>query len=1347
MAEPQEPQATIGGVSQQEPKAKPKSIEDLIAGSQNDVAPAVVPQKTETMPWIGSGADFNPFTMAGRFGEGMYRDVVGLRELAGGAPMSQERYFGQPESIVGGAVQGIAEFMTLFSGAKAGIKAVGKIPWVAKEAGLVSKGGKASRALKYGEALAAGGVADFIMSDQGAALSEFLRTLPSETAQQIGSILATEKDDTALTRRLKGTLEGIITGGVLDAVTAGLKAFGHSMHGERVSAQQAAEEAGILAEKAEREEAAKAAQKDAVKPDSPPPSLTSEDFEFASDLRGSKEQVTPGMAARADAAEREVEGLPPAPATGTHYPALTEALGPIRAREYLDQVKARAEKPMSGISQIPGTEVGESIKRAEAGRVTPWQLDDDDLLITELRRKDANTRQWEQPRDTIEVHRLAERLADETAPNFMVEPHLEQMLMDRGLMAEWSGSKLSRAEEVRMEALVEAAKRKPALARQLAKLHRVTRIYSALAEGHANETIRLAKEAVANEADELLQARALDAIVFQRMLAAEVRAARSEMGRGLGSLSNQLHLTRDEVVGLKEKIKNGYKPSTLEQFALESAETPYVPLTPLVGQSEKYLEKITQLGGKTKIMDVIRATAALSGIELPGATKIGAVRKLADSLYAPKFLEFPLEWFINALVSGPRTIANVLQQQTVQGMFWQPVRRMIGAKLSQIPAAMRGDKAAIEAYGDVARGAWRTVANTFNTKTMQGVPRLVKLALSTGETTAMEAAEGTFAKTYRGKPKITYDGIRSWIKENMPNVDPDGAYPTMIYWLATEKGLNAGHYIRLPGRLLTATDELTKQVVLRANIAGELEVMSSKRFPHDPNAAAKWADDAFQEIIGKEGKLRTADVVKQQANAEARDLQMITGMSDAETREHAGKLFDARMEKDADLQRLVDFAGDQANEAAATLSPPPGSSTDALLRWANNAVWPRFFLPFIRSSYSNISSALRPLDIAGWAELIRNARTPQTAKTLGALKHRLSKDLLSLDPRVRADAMGRIATSAMMLSTVSWLASQEDENGLPRITGAGPKSKSARSILRDAGWLPYSVSIPGIGRVSYARADPAATMVGIFADVMTLGKYASEEDFPTLEKVVNAGILATTESIRSKTYLQGLVDITDVFTGEKSIFDWGRKQLGSAVIPNVVPQVLNAFQPEESAKDVQNMLDLAAKRMVFWSDDVPNLYDVMGKPKKAAEFAGPDLLSGWQYTNVNDNEVRRELANIGATFDRPDKTRGGIDLLDFKTKDGTNAYERWQQLIGKEAPGGKTLEQMTRQIIKQPWYQKMSPKSFPGNESPRLRVIRNLIERYRSYGYWKLTQEIPELAQAQQKLVSSKMSSLGMLPR
>jgi len=180
-------------------------------------------------------------------------------------------------------------------------------------------------------------------------------------------------------------------------------------------------------------------------------------------------------------------------------------------------------------------------------------------------------------------------------------------------------------------------------------------------------------------------------------------------------------------------------------------------------------------------------------------------------------------------------------------------------------------------------------------------------------------------------------------------------------------------------------------------------------------------------------------------------------------------------------------------------------------------------------------------------------------------------------------------------------------------------------------------------------------------------------------------------------------------------------------------------------REVRSMMDVVWKRMPGFRGSLPIKRNMFGEPVEPTQnFAHNKFLLGedssiapWvalanpiSYSTVSDDVLDKEIAALGRGFAPPNAKRGGIELK-LLTNEGSEqtAYDRWQQLQGEVELDGKTLREAMTEVIKEPGYQVLPLESDDDLDSPRIRVLRKLINKFRDSAYSQVLQEFPEARQ------------------
>jgi len=345
-----------------------------------------------------------------------------------------------------------------------------------------------------------------------------------------------------------------------------------------------------------------------------------------------------------------------------------------------------------------------------------------------------------------------------------------------------------------------------------------------------------------------------------------------------------------------------------------------------------------------------------------------------------------------------------------------------------------------------------------------------------------------------------------------------------------------------------------------------------------------------------------------------------------------------------------------------------GSLGNKLMSMRNHNIAFRFIVPFMRT----------PANILKYAY----ERTP-----VGFFKA-AKRGLTSVQ---RSELLARATMGTVFMGMAAEMAQQ----GL--ITGTGQfMDKNERDRKYAGGWRPNSFKVFG-KYISYARIDPASTIVGIAADLNDLA-----HRFPSMIKnkdaesaAINALMSFIGNSV-NKTYLRGAFDLFNAITEPPSSTAKKNKvlrTLATSPIPSVSGAIARATDPY--IREVNSMLDAVKNKIPGLSKTLPAAIDITGKPVKRE--GGPiwQMIVPATISTEKDNPVLNELNRLNVSMGMPSKT----------TKAGKMEPGKYARMTSQE------WDYISRQIsstISQPFYRKIS-------DEVKTRILKSIISRQRSW--------------------------------
>lgn len=332
---------------------------------------------------------------------------------------------------------------------------------------------------------------------------------------------------------------------------------------------------------------------------------------------------------------------------------------------------------------------------------------------------------------------------------------------------------------------------------------------------------------------------------------------------------------------------------------------------------------------------------------------------------------------------------------------------------------------------------------------------------------------------------------------------------------------------------------------------------------------------------------------------------------------------------------------------------------------------------------------------------------------------------------VGATALGKMGVGTALWTGAAFLAHEG------RITPGGPRDADLRRQL-GPDWKPYSfVTYNEDGSKNYtpfSRFDPYSHFFTIAADIHEISGKLADKD---MQEIASRATMAVMQNISSKTYLRGLTDVMEAFTGDDaSINKWVRSRVASYV-PNLV-QVLNT---DDEVKDMRTWFDGFRSRIPGWSSSVEAKRDNFGE--KVMTPSGYPYNAFWPFASYRgtDDPVRLELAALSRTKDEPkfpvpNPKQGPLDLREITNPEtGQSAYDRWLELASVQKVGGKTLHESMGDLMNSSVYQKARARMADGDSTYKgaalaISLVRERFQLYEDQTLIQLKREFPGLGKS-----------------
>ena len=520
-----------------------------------------------------------------------------------------------------------------------------------------------------------------------------------------------------------------------------------------------------------------------------------------------------------------------------------------------------------------------------------------------------------------------------------------------------------------------------------------------------------------------------------------------------------------------------------------------------------------------------------------------------------------------------------------------------------------------------------------------------------------------------------------------------------------------GHVVRAPSRFLKGQDEFAKQLSFRSNLKATV-LTDARRMSQLDFENLGYRNKA--EFIS--GEIDKATLSKE-ALAEKWETMVAYGRVPDEP-----KIRDAWIKENIGLANTESsYAAKALEEARETTFTTPlneglGKSTAQLVQ---NYPFLRMFMPFVTTPMNILRTAFE--------------RTP----VLGLMTRNNLKKFLNGTPEEKAMVRGNQAYGA----AVSFMAFNYAMQG--KITGGGPSFKRdpAKAKLWNASpdWQPYSLNAGTAEKpnwIELKRLDPHGTLFGVIGDIYEMHEYSQQDnvELPKLSAMVFASFA---NNVTSKTWMQGLNEITTLLSGDVSPREVNRILASRAA--QFVPFSAMSMQLNQSineqVREIRTVADQIKARIYQpLGERIGMGYDTLEVKHDwltGEEVDSPDYMLGYIRAKKLDKgeipagKLYAELRKLNHPFQGPDRKIDGLIELDAKS------FQRYNELVGTVKIGGKTLLQSLNNTIDSARYDKDGTyDETRSQESHRVRLINMKIQRYKKFAKRKLYIENPELMDA-----------------
>lgn len=671
-----------------------------------------------------------------------------------------------------------------------------------------------------------------------------------------------------------------------------------------------------------------------------------------------------------------------------------------------------------------------------------------------------------------------------------------------------------------------------------------------------------------------------------------------------------------------------------------------------------------------------------------------AINKIADKTRGARLFNMVREYWINSLLSGPATqVVNLLGSQLTYVL--RSVEKAVGATL--------------EGNFELARA---TLQYSFNVSAITDAFKLAAQAVKKGEPITAQNSR-MFDDVRNSNKAITEDSAR------LVGADPGSAFGTALRHI--------GNIVRIPSRGLLVGDEFFKALNYRTYVKTELAAQGLKKgyrgkqlatyVKEGTDAYVTEGGRAFNEVnlmIDARRAAEKANVPFEKFDTFVEDYIKKHNPDTYQVPDGAGGFnVITKQERGGLSQRALQWAKENTH----TQDSENGIARNLSQTIAQNP-YLTFVVPFVRTPTNLLTFGVGRSPFGVISQVFK-----KTSK-----KHR--EAYRQATPQERAEINGRLATSVATTAGLLWLFQSGAAKNF--ITGHGPREKTQREAW-EMNNQQYSIKVGGKW-LSYNRADPMATILGIVADMTELWE-TREFDEDAMSNLFGMCSLSLANNVTNKSYVQGIDNLFNLLKDPPKNAQRFAGSIAGGFVPNALNQSLN-FQENRELRETRNIMDYLIRRTPAGGKLSPRR-NFLGEVETMSSSGGISGVVNPIYTKeILDDPVAMEFANLGQGFGKPGfYLRDGVKELDMResvSDSGQDAYDRMLELMSSTKIRGKTLRQQLAKMFQNKRYQSLpdaDTKDDTGRESPKVQAIRRFLTAYRTKARFEMLNEFPELKQ------------------
>lgn len=331
-----------------------------------------------------------------------------------------------------------------------------------------------------------------------------------------------------------------------------------------------------------------------------------------------------------------------------------------------------------------------------------------------------------------------------------------------------------------------------------------------------------------------------------------------------------------------------------------------------------------------------------------------------------------------------------------------------------------------------------------------------------------------------------------------------------------------GRFLRIPSRLLLATDDFVKTMTAQMEVGAQAYRMGKAN--------------------GLEG-VEMEKFIREQINTAGSDAWI-----KASEKAYA-YTFQTELPTISEAKDIMDVVGSTARAVNKFVKARPESDVGRMLLRPLQLLF-----PFIRTPFNLMREGIKKSPLGLPDALISIGRGIK----FGADGITLSSDM---KPEIIENISNQIVSSMVTAMIWGMVEGDDDDDDKYIIISGSKPSKLTGQGERDLAnrTLPAMTIRVGSSQFSYARIDPLATALGTTVDMIRAIKKGQHGLQPA--EVLGMFQSYLMQAVESKTYMRGMDDLGNLLNGQNNVGTWTAGQLGTVLVPNLIRQPLREMDP------------------------------------------------------------------------------------------------------------------------------------------------------------------------------------------